>query len=230
MYQKGRNITFTDRSNSCVDMFLKDIRKSQPLTNKQEYDLWLLMRQGNKQARDKFVLANLRYVVTVAKKYLASGTSFEDLIMAGSLGITKAADKFDANRGVRFISFAKWDIESEIQKVAYNHFKHKSATLSLDEPINSDKDDSYSLMNSLASPSNVQPDWHLRYDDSLFALKMRLDTHWQGAGEMLDDYLSMMDKGFTASDFARKYHLNDRQKRCFLDIVHTEGRRLRLVA
>lgn len=107
MYQNGRNITFTDRSNSCVDMFLKDIRKSQPLTNKQEYDLWLLMRQGNKQARDKFVLANLRYVVTVAKKYLASGTSFEDLIMAGSLGITKAADKFDANRGSSFHKLCK---------------------------------------------------------------------------------------------------------------------------
>ena len=70
MYQNGKNITFTDRSNSSVDMFLKDIKKSQPLTNEQEYDLWTLMRQGNKRARDKFIKANLRYVVTVAKKYL----------------------------------------------------------------------------------------------------------------------------------------------------------------
>ena len=127
MYKNGKNITFTDRSNSCVDMFLKDINKWHPLTNKEEYELWLLMHQGSKKARDKFINANLRYVVSVAKRYLASGTAFEDLIMAGSLGITKAADMFDASLGYRFISFATWYIECEIRKTAYGHLKPSGA-------------------------------------------------------------------------------------------------------
>ena len=225
MYQNGRNITFTDRSNSSVDMFLKDIKKSQPLTNKQEYDLWLLMRQGNKHARDKFIHANLRYVVTVAKKYLASGTAFEDLIMAGNEGIVKAADKFDASLGFRFISYATWYIESEIRKTAYDHLKHKCATVSLDEPICADKDDSYTMIDRLPSSAYVSPDWHVRYDDTLNALKNGLDKqYWEGTGEMLDEYLSMMEKGYTTSDFARKYRLTDQQMRRFLDMVRAESR------
>ena len=108
MYQNGKNISFTDRTNSSVDMFLRDIRKSEPLSSAEEHELWCQMRQGCQRARSKFIHANLRYVVTVAKKYLASGTDFEDLLMAGSLGITRAADMFDARLGYRFISFATW--------------------------------------------------------------------------------------------------------------------------
>ena len=224
MYQNGRNITFTDRSNSSVDMFLKDINKSQPLTNEQEYDLWLLMCQGNKHARDKFIKANLRYVVTVAKKYLVSGTAFEDLIMAGSLGITKAADMFDARLGFRFISFATWYIESEVQKTAYDHLRHKCATVSLDEPIYPDKDDSETMIDCLPSSTDVSADWHVHYNDTLNVLKSGLDKqYWQGTGEMLDDYLSMMEKGYTTSDFARKHRLTDQQMRRFLDMVRAEG-------
>lgn len=225
MSQKRKNITFTDRSNSSVNMFLKDIRNSQPLTNQEEYDLWLLMRQGNKQARDKFIHANLRYVVTVAKKYLPSGAPFEDLLMAGSLGITKAADMFDASLGYRFISFATWYIESEIQKTAYDHLKRKCVTVSLDEPIYSDDDDSYTMMGCLPSSVDVSPDWQVRYDDTLNVLKSGLDRrYWQGSGEMLDDYLSMMEQGLTAADFAHKHRLNDRQMKRFLHMVRTESR------
>ena len=225
MYQNGKNITFTDRSNSSVDMFLKDIKKSQPLTNEQEYDLWTLMRQGNKRARDKFIKANLRYVVTVAKKYLASGTALEDLIMAGSLGITKAADMFDATLGYRFISFATWYVESEVRKAAYDHLKYKCDTVSLDEPMYPDKDDSDAMIDYLPSSMEVAADWNVRYDDTLAVLKSGLDKqYWQGTGEMLDDYLSMMEKGLTTFDFARKYRLNDQQMRRFLDMVRTESR------
>ena len=225
MYQNGKNIIFTDRSNSSVNMFLKDIRESQPLTNKHEYDLWLLMRQGDKRARDKFIYANLRYVVTIAKKYLASGTAFEDLLMADSLGITNAADMFDARLGYRFISFAKWYVESEVQKAAYDHLKHSCNTMSLDKPIYADEDDSDTMLDRLSSSTYVSPDWQVRYDDTLNALKSGLDKrYWQGMGEMLDDYLSMMEKGLTTSDFAHKYQLNDLQMRRFLDMVRKVSR------
>ena len=225
MYQNGKNISFTDRSNSSVDMFLRDIRKSEPLSSAEEHELWRLMRQGCQRARSKFIYANLRYVVTIAKKYLASGTAFEDLLMAGSLGITRAADMFDASLGYRFISFATWYIECEVRKAAYDHLRHNSTTVSLDEPIYSDEDDSDTMMSSLPSSTDASPDWHVRYDDTLNALKSGLDKqYWEGTGEMLDEYLSMMEKGYTTSDFARKYRLNDQQMRRFLDMLRAESR------
>ena len=226
MYQNGKNITFTDRSNSSVDMFLREARKHTPLTTGKEYELWCKMRQGSQHAKNQLIHANLRYVVTIAKKYLASGTAFEDLLMAGSLGITRAADMFDASLGYRFISFATWYIESEVRKAAYDHLKHNSTTVSLDEPIYSDEDDSNTMMSSLPSSTDASPDWHVRYDDTLNTLKSGLDKqYWEGTGEMLGDYLSMMEKGYTTSDFARKYHLNDQQMRRFLDMVRAESRR-----
>ena len=82
MYLNGRNITFIDRNNSSVNMFLREARKHTPLTTDKEYELWCKMRQGSRHAKDQLINANLRYVVTIAKKYLASGTPFEDLLMA----------------------------------------------------------------------------------------------------------------------------------------------------
>ena len=126
---------------------------------------------------------------------------------------------------ISFISFATWYIESEVQKTAYDHLKHKCATVSLDEPIYADEDDSDTMMSYLPSSTDVSPDWQVRYDDTLNALKSGLDKqYWQGTGEMLDDYLSMMEKGLTTSDFARKYRLNDQQMRRFLDMVRAESR------
>jgi len=224
MYQNGKNISFTDRSNSSVDMFLRDIRKSEPLSSAEEHELWRLMRQGSQHAKNQLINANLRYVVTIAKKYLLSGTAFEDLLMAGSLGITRAADMFDASLGYRFISFATWYIECEVRKAAYDHLKHNSTTVSLDEPIYSDEDDSDTMMSNLPSSTDASPDWHVRYDDTLNALKSGLDKqYWEGTGEMLDEYLSMMEQGYTTSDFARKHRLTDQQMRRFLDMVRTES-------
>jgi len=165
-----------------------------------------------------------RYVVTIAKKYLASGTAFEDLLMAGSLGITKAADKFDASLGYRFISFATWYIECEVRKAAYDNIKHNSTTVSLDEPIYADKEDSDTMMSRLVSSTDASPDWHVRYEKTFNALKSGLDKHyWLGAGEMLDEYISMMEKGYTTTDFARKFRLNEQEMCRFLDMVRTEN-------
>ena len=225
MFQNGKNISFTDRSNSSVDMFLRNIRKSQPLSSAEEHELWRLMRQGRQRARNELIYANLRYVVTIAKKYLLSGTAFEDLLMAGSLGITKAADMFDASLGYRFITFAKWYIECEVRKAAYDYLKHNSTTMSLDRPVYDVETNSDTMISFLPSSADTSPDWHIRYEDTLNALKKGLDKqYWQGISGMLDEYLSMMEKGLTANDFARKYRLTDQHMRSFLDIVRTNCR------
>ncbi len=228
MYQNGRNISFTDRSNSSVDMFLRDIRKSQPLSSAEEYELWRLMRQGCQRARNKFIYANLRYVVTIAKKYLVSGTAFEDLLMAGALGITKAVDKFDATLGYRFISYATWYIEDEVRKAAYNNLKQKQSFISYDEPLYADESESETMANALPSSLENFPDWNIQYQEMLYTLKSVLDEkYYQGLGKILEDYISMIEIGQTSSDFTRKYHLSEQQMSHFLEIVYKEGRKIR---
>lgn len=226
MYQKGRNVVFIDRNNESVNMFLREARKYKPLTTEQEYDLWLQMRQGDKHAKDKLIRSNMLFVVTIAKNYVASSTDLEDLLMAGALGITKAADAFDASLGFRFISFAKWHIEREIRNAAYDHLKHHSASISLDKPKNDNMGRSYYMTDKLPSSAVVPPDWDIRYDDALQKMKRSLDNrYWHGVGDLLDDYLSMTEKGYTMTDFAKKNGLSDLEQRRFLDILRTEGRR-----
>ena len=172
MYLNGKNISFTDRSVDSVNNFLNLIRKSNPLTNEQEHDLWLRMQQGSSSAREQLIFNNLSYVVSVAKKYLASKSPFEDLIMAGCEGIVKACNRFDGSYGVRFISFATWYIENEIRKEAdgYTRNHHDS----LDEPISLDDDSSMTRIENIPTSISESTDWNLRYLDCLNNLKERM--------------------------------------------------------
>ena len=226
MYKNGKNVVFIDRSNESVNMFLREARKYKSLTTEQEYDLWLQMRQGDKHAKDLLIRSNMLFVVTIAKNYVVSSTALEDLLMAGALGITKAADAFDASLGFRFISFAKWHVEREIRKAAYDHLKHHSASISLDEPKYDEDGHSDSKADYLPSSAMVSPDWDIRYDDALQEMKRSLDNrYWHGVGDLLDDYLSMTEKGYTMTDFAKKNGLSDLEQRRFQDMLRTEGRR-----
>ena len=221
----GRKTVFLDRSNDCVKRFLHDISKSKPLTTAEEYELWNLMQQGDEKARGKLIYANLRFAVSIASKYLASGAEHADLISAASLGLCKAVDKFDASLGFRLISFAKLYILSEVQKVASDHLKHHGDCDSLDEPAFADEADSATKADLLPSSSEAMADWHLRYDDTRLAVKQHLDSSCtRGIGEMFDDLLDMKAKGYTIADFASKYHLSERQLSRFLNMLRDESR------
>ena len=221
MYKNGKNITFTDRNNDCVNNFLRSISKSKPLTNEEEYELWNRMQQGSLQARDQLIYANLRYVVTIAKNYQKSGTAFEDLLMAGCEGITKAADKFNAALGFRFISFATWYIENEIRKTAYDNIRH--STISLDETLRANDDDQTTRAELLSAEQQENPDGGLRYNDTLVHLAARVDKRLCGAGKLIADLHQMLQKGYTSSDFARNHHLTDQQMHRFLNILREEA-------
>ena len=98
MYRNGKNIIIIDRNVNCVDAILNDARKTKPLSNEEEHQLWMLMQQGSERARTRLIESNLRYAVSVAKRYIPSGAALEDLILAGWEGLTLAADKFNGSR------------------------------------------------------------------------------------------------------------------------------------
>jgi RNA polymerase primary sigma factor len=97
-------------------MYLKEIGRVNLLTAKQEVELAKEMEAGSEEARHHLTEANLRLVVSVAKKYLNRGLSFLDLIQEGNLGLMRAVEKFDYKRGFKFSTYATWWIRQAITR------------------------------------------------------------------------------------------------------------------
>jgi len=99
---------------SSLDLYLNEIRRYPLLSREDEVALARKARAGDMQAQEKLVRSNLRFVVSIAKKYVGNGVPLEDLINDGNLGLVKAAERFDPERGFKFISYAVWWIRQSI--------------------------------------------------------------------------------------------------------------------
>jgi len=97
-----------------LDQYLRDISVFPLITREQEVELAKKIRGEDQEALDTLVRSNLRFVVSVAKKYQNQGVSLSDLINEGNLGLIRAAHKFDETKGIKFISYAVWWIRQAI--------------------------------------------------------------------------------------------------------------------
>jgi RNA polymerase primary sigma factor len=104
----------TNRESQALDKFLQEIGKYPLISVDEEAELARRIRQGDEEALEKLVKANLRFVVSVAKQYQNQGLPLTDLISEGNLGLIKAARRFDETRGFKFISYAVWWIRQSI--------------------------------------------------------------------------------------------------------------------
>ncbi len=111
-------MTFSSRRapsrDGSLDQYLKEISQYPLIDRAEEARLAKLIRVGDEEALDKLVRSNLRFVVSVAKKYQNQGVPLSDLINEGNLGLIRAAHKFDETKGIKFISYAVWWIRQAI--------------------------------------------------------------------------------------------------------------------
>jgi RNA polymerase primary sigma factor len=106
--------TITKRDSRALDQYLKDIARFNVLAPEEEVELFQRIRSDDQQAFEEIVNRNLRFVVSVAKKYQHCGIPLIDLINEGNLGLVKAVHRFDHTKGFKFISYAVWWIRQSI--------------------------------------------------------------------------------------------------------------------
>ena len=104
----------TQRDSAALNAYLAEVNRKPMITAAEEVDLAIRIQNGDQRALDQLVEANLRFVVSVAKKYQYIGLSLVDLINEGNIGLIKAAQKFDHTKGFKFISYAVWWVRQSI--------------------------------------------------------------------------------------------------------------------
>ena len=106
---------------TALDQYLRDVSRHELITPEKEKELGALAQAGDEDAVQELARANLRFVISVAKKYQNRGVSLTDLIQEGNVGLVTAARKFDPEQGVKFISYAVWWIRQAILAALANH-------------------------------------------------------------------------------------------------------------
>lgn len=141
-----------------VRMYLKEIGRVRLLTANEEIDLALLIENGDEEAKRKLVEANLRLVVSIAKRYVGRGMLFLDLIQEGNLGLMKAVEKFDYRKGFKFSTYATWWIRQAITRAIADQARTIRIPVHMVETINKLSRVQRSLLQTLGrepTPSEV---------------------------------------------------------------------------
>ena len=119
-----------------VRLYLREIGKIPLLTQEEELELAKKAAKGNKKAKDKMVEANMRLVVSIAKRYSGRGLDFLDLIQEGNTGLLRAVEKFDPDKGFKFSTYATWWIRQAITRAIADQARTIRIPVHMVETIN----------------------------------------------------------------------------------------------
>ena len=130
--QLGSNVKISDP----VKMYLKEIGTVDLLTQEEEVELARKIQEGDEEAKKKLAAANLRLVVSIAKRYVGRGMLFLDLIQEGNMGLIKAVEKFDYTKGFKFSTYATWWIRQAITRAIADQARTIRIPVHMVETIN----------------------------------------------------------------------------------------------
>jgi RNA polymerase primary sigma factor len=131
-----QEVELKEIANDSIRLYLCEIGKVQLLTAREEVDLARRIKKGDQTAKKELAEANLRLVVSIAKKYIGRGLSFLDLIQEGNIGLFRAVEKFDPDRGFKFSTYATWWIRQAITRAIADQARTIRIPVHMVETIN----------------------------------------------------------------------------------------------
>lgn len=181
-----------------VKLYLQEIGRVRLLKAQEELDLAKRISEGDEEAKAELIQANLRLVVSIAKKYIGRGLSFLDLIQEGNLGLIRAAEKFDYRKGFKFSTYATWWIQQAITRGIADKSRTIRLPVHMIETIGKLKKATKDLSEELGRPP-TREELAKRMDVSL--AKVRLVLKATQGTISLETPLSTKDEGSRLSDF-----------------------------
>ena len=151
-----------------IKLYMKEMGRIPLLTAEQELELAKKIAAGDEDAKNRLVEANLRLVVSIAKHYIGCGLSFQDLVQEGNIGLIKAANKFDHEKGFRFSTYATWWVKQTITRAIADQGKTIRVPVHMTEHINKVRKAQRELTTTLGrEPLNEEIAKHLDMEVSL---------------------------------------------------------------
>ena len=207
---------------SILNKYLDEIGREQLLPEEQEARLSARILQGDERALNRLIEANLRFVVVIARQYQGQGLSMEDLVSEGNLGLMKAARKFDATRGLRFVNYAVVFIRQQIEKAVRKESDEQRVestrdgqTRSVDAPLGSKAN--VSLLSVLVNADSPQADQRV-YNASLEdAIERSLQTLNERETVVVNAYFGIGEERQTMAEIAERMSLKRERVRQIRD-------------
>lgn len=207
---------------SIQNKYLDEIGREQLLSEEQEARLSARILQGDERALNRLIEANLRFVVVIARQYQGQGLSMEDLVSEGNLGLMKAARKFDATRGLRFVNYAVVFIRQQIEKAVRKESDEQRVestrdgqTRSVDAPLGSKAN--VSLLSVLVNADSPQADQRV-YNASLEdAIERSLQTLNERETVVVNAYFGIGEERQTMAEIAERMSLKRERVRQIRD-------------
>lgn len=129
--------------NTTVQTYYTSLRKYKSISREKEIELFKLIKNDDEQAKKEIIESHLKFVFDVAKSYKGKGVPLEDLISEGNIGLTKAINRFDENKGVKFISYAVWWIKQSILECLRKRNKISFNEILEDDNVSNKNNDFY---------------------------------------------------------------------------------------
>ena len=207
---------------SILNKYLDEIGREQLLSEEQEARLSARILQGDERALNRLIEANLRFVVVIARQYQGQGLSMADLVSEGNLGLMKAARKFDATRGLRFVNYAVVFIRQQIEKAVRKESDEQRVestrdgqTRSVDAPLGSKAN--VSLLSVLVNADSPQADQRV-YNASLEdAIERSLQTLNERETVVVNAYFGIGEERQTMAEIAERMSLKRERVRQIRD-------------
>ena len=207
---------------SALNKYLDEIGREQLLSAEEEARLSARILKGDERALNKLIEANLRFVIVIARQYQGKGLSMEDLVSEGNMGLMKAASKYDATRGLRFVNYAVVFIRRQIEKALDKESAEQRVesmrdgqTRSVDAPLGSKAN--VSLLSVLVNADSPMADQRV-YDANLAeAIEQALTELNERERAVINAYFGIGEERMTMAEIGEQMGLKRERVRQIRD-------------